>query len=83
MDDNKAKALEDWTKNRGISLSKVIYIGTDSNDIDCMKLVGCPVAVADATEKIKSVCKIELSAPGGHLAVRELTEMVEEHLQDY
>ena len=81
--DNKAKALEDWTKNRGISLSKVIYIGNDSNDIDCMKLVGCPVAVADATEQIKSVCKIELSAPGGHLAVRELTEMVEEHLQDY
>ena len=80
--DNKATALEDWTKRRGISLSNVIYIGNDSNDSDCMELVGCPVAVADATEKIKSVCKIELSASGGHLAVRELTDMVEEHLRD-
>jgi len=79
--ENKSIVLKDWAEKKGLSLSNIIYVGNDTNDIDCMKLVGCPIAVADASKNVQSICNLVLTTPGGHLAVRELAEILEEHIQ--
>jgi len=73
---NKKKSLETWLKKHEVDPDNVVYIGNDINDIDCIKFVGCGVAVSDAHEDIKKLSKIILTKRGGHGAVRELCELV-------
>jgi N-acylneuraminate cytidylyltransferase len=54
----------------------VIYVGNDVNDLDCMRLVGCAVAVADAHPRALACADIVLSRRGGHGAVRELCDLL-------
>jgi len=46
--DNKQEVLTRETRQLGISLERVAYVGNDINDIECLKIVGLPVCVADA-----------------------------------
>lgn len=73
---NKAERLVKIVKNLEISLDNCMYVGNDVNDLECMKMVGCPVAVADATEEVKSISKIVLRTKGGHGVVRELATLL-------
>lgn len=73
---NKAERLEKTVKNLNISLDNCIYVGNDINDLECMRMVGCPVAVADATEEVKRISKIVLHTKGGDGAVRELADLL-------
>ena len=75
--DNKAAALRGWAAARRIPLSSVLYLGNDDNDLECMQLVGCAVAVADAQPRALPAACFTLSSHGGlHGAVRELCELV-------
>jgi YrbI family 3-deoxy-D-manno-octulosonate 8-phosphate phosphatase len=76
----KWPALQTWLSERQIDPSRVIYVGNDTNDLECMAAVGCPVAVADAYPAVKAAAKIVLRAAGGHGAIRELLELVEQKL---
>jgi YrbI family 3-deoxy-D-manno-octulosonate 8-phosphate phosphatase len=78
----KWPALRDWLAARGLDPARVIYVGNDTNDLESMAGVGCPVAVADAYPPVKSAAKIILAAPGGHGAVRELLELVSARLAE-
>jgi N-acylneuraminate cytidylyltransferase len=69
--------LREWLAARRFDPARVVYVGNDTNDLECMAGVGCPVAVADAYPAVKAAAKIVLAAPGGHGAVRELLELVE------
>ena len=60
----------------GVSLANCIYVGNDVNDLDCMRMVGCPVAVADAIEEVRSIARIVLHTKGGEGAIRELSELI-------
>ena len=73
---NKAELLSEWLEGKGLKLSEVAYLGNDINDLDVMKMVGLPVAVADAHPQIKKTSKIVLSAKGGEKAVRELADLL-------
>ena len=46
------------------------------NDVQCMEMVGCGVAVADAWPQARNAAKLVLSRNGGHGAVREITDMI-------
>lgn len=74
--DDKKTFLAAWTEKNGISPSNLVYLGNDINDIECLKIVGCGVVVADAHEDAKKVSRIILKKNGGHGAVRELCDMV-------
>ncbi|GEM_PF-171044 len=59
-------------------ISQVIYIGDDSNDLECMKaikkaggLVACP---ADAIDEVKEIADYVSNKKGGKGAVREILE---------
>src|SRR5262249_10336849 len=76
---DKAGRLRDLLADRGVDPSQVIYVGNDVNDLACMRLVGCGVAVADAHADVLAAADFVLSRPGGHGAVRELCDRVATH----
>ena len=74
--DDKVSALKSETERLGITLEEVAFVGNDINDVECMRSVGFPVAVADAYPEVKIVAAFITKASGGHGAVRELCEML-------
>lgn len=73
---DKAEFLKQFCKEQSIPLESVIYMGNDLNDLACMEMVGCSVAVADAVSDIRNISSIRLTCPGGRGAIRELAELI-------
>ena len=73
---DKLVALNDWLGRLGLERTQVVYVGNDVNDLDCMRAVGCGVAVADAHPNVLSTARIVLAAAGGQGAIRELTDLI-------
>jgi len=74
--DDKAAALRTWAAESRIDLADVAYLGNDVNDLPAMRIVGWPVAVADAHPLVIEEARAVLSREGGKGAVRELVERV-------
>lgn len=79
---DKRSALMGWLQEHQVENSQVIYVGNDVNDLDCMQSVGCGIAVRDAHPQIQAAARIILSAQGGHGAIREVVELVEQSLKE-
>lgn len=77
---DKRAYLAEYLEAKGIDPAHVIFVGNDANDIDCMELVGLPVAVADSEPVTIAAAKVVLSRRGGHGAVRELCDLVLEQV---
>jgi N-acylneuraminate cytidylyltransferase len=77
---DKADRLRRLLRERGIAPEDVIYVGNDVNDSNCMRLVGCGVAVADAHRDALRAADIVLTRTGGHGAVRELCDRLVAHV---
>jgi YrbI family 3-deoxy-D-manno-octulosonate 8-phosphate phosphatase len=71
---DKAPALLAILKERNIDPRHAMYVGNDVNDVPCMKLVGVPVAVADAWPGVSDHCRLTTARPGGYGAVREVCD---------
>lgn len=74
--DDKATALSQWLRHRGINPSRAAYLGNDVNDLGPMSVVGWPIAVADAHPRVLQAAKVILTRDGGRGAVRELCDRV-------
>jgi YrbI family 3-deoxy-D-manno-octulosonate 8-phosphate phosphatase len=74
--DDKVAVLTAWVKARGLDLSRIAYVGHDVNDLGCLALVGWPIAVADAHPEVLAAARVVLEMPGGHGAVREISERI-------
>jgi YrbI family 3-deoxy-D-manno-octulosonate 8-phosphate phosphatase len=74
--DGKAAVVRDWLAGRGVPTARAAYLGNDVNDLDPMRLVGWPVAVADAHPAVRQGARLTLTRAGGHGAVRELCDLV-------
>ena len=73
---DKGSALRTLLAGGGIDAARVAYVGNDVNDLDCLAIVGLPVAVADANPEVAKAAALVLSRPGGHGAVRELCDLL-------
>ena len=73
---DKLKDLEEILNAAGVSSDETAYIGDDVGDIDVMKSVGFPVAVADAVEKTKQHAIYITQKRGGRGAVREVIDLL-------
>ena len=71
---DKKIALENYCAQKGYDLNRVMYIGNDLNDLEVMRIVGFPVAPADAHSKIKKLAKLTTEAKGGEGVVKELSD---------
>ena len=71
---DKKIALENYCAQKGYDLNRVMYIGNDLNDLEVMRIVGFPIAPADAHPKIKKIAKLVTEAKGGEGIVKELSD---------
>lgn len=74
--DDKAEALRGWARDNDLPLTEIAYLGNDVNDLPAMRIVGWPVAVADAHPLVIEEARVVLGRRGGDGAVRELIERV-------
>ncbi len=73
---DKAAALGAVSEATGIEPSHMAYIGDDWPDLPAMRLVGLPIAVADATDEVKARAEFVTTQRGGQGAVREAIEAI-------
>lgn len=71
---DKKLVLENYCAQNGYVLDKVMYIGNDLNDLEVMKIVGFPIAPADAHPKIKKIAKLITEAKGGDGVIKEVSD---------
>ena len=55
---DKGKGLSELAKYLGINMSQTIGIGDADNDISFLKVVGLPIAMGNANNKVKELCKV-------------------------
>lgn len=74
--EDKVAAVMGWLHHKGIAAERAAYLGNDINDLAPMRLVGWPIAVADARPEVRAIARLTLTRPGGGGAVRELCDLV-------
>jgi 3-deoxy-D-manno-octulosonate 8-phosphate phosphatase (KDO 8-P phosphatase) len=72
----KLPAFLGMLDRHGIAPSEAAFVGDDFPDMAVLRLVGLPVAVANAVPEVKAACTLTLTRSGGHGAVRELAELL-------
>jgi 3-deoxy-D-manno-octulosonate 8-phosphate phosphatase (KDO 8-P phosphatase) len=70
----KLDALAQALSRRGLGWEEVAYVGDDLADLQVMRRVGLPIAVANAVPEIREVAVAVTDARGGHGAVREIVD---------
>lgn len=72
--DAKLAALQEMARERNLDPREVAYVGNDINDLECLRWVGVPIAVADAVKDVLAVARLVTTREGGHGAVREVAD---------
>ncbi|WP_106828019.1 KdsC family phosphatase [Parabacteroides pacaensis] len=65
-----------FIRKYGLSYEEIVYAGDDIPDYDVMKLVGLPIAPADAAPEIKDIAKYISHKKGGEGIARDIIEQV-------
>lgn len=73
---DKGARFRQLIAERGLDASQVVYVGNDVNDLECLQIAGCGVAVADAHPEALRAADVVLTHAGGHGAVRELCDRI-------
>lgn len=73
---NKKESLKKYLLDNKIAAENVAYVGNDINDLECFKLVGLAVAVADSYPEIIANADYILKTKGGYGAVREFCDLI-------
>lgn len=74
--DEKLLALKQKAESRKQKPEEIAYVGNDMNDLECLRWVRLPIAVADAVPEVLAVAKWVTTKPGGHGAVREVCDLL-------
>ena len=72
----KLPAFRRILERHGIAPAEAAFIGDDFPDLAVMRIVGLPVAVANAVPEIASIARLRLTRHGGRGAVREFAELL-------
>ena len=72
----KLPAFLNMLDRHGLQPAEAAFIGDDFPDLPVLRVVGLPVAVANAIPEIRAVCSLKLSRAGGAGAVREFAELL-------
>ena len=73
---DKAAAILETCRELGIDPQQTMFVGNDINDIPGFKVVGIPVAVADAYPEVYPHVLFRTEKPGGFGAVREICDLI-------
>jgi 3-deoxy-D-manno-octulosonate 8-phosphate phosphatase (KDO 8-P phosphatase) len=72
----KLSALTTMLAQFGIDPADAAFVGDDLPDLAVLRVVGMPVAVANASKEVKEVANVHLTRAGGFGAVREFAELL-------
>lgn len=72
----KLEALGALLERRGIAWEDAAFVGDDLADLQVLRRVGLPIAVANAVAEVKDAAGYVTGAAGGHGAVREVVEVL-------
>lgn len=70
----KVLSLREIAQRRGLSMDEIAFVGDDLPDVGVFRIVGLPVAVANASPDAVRAAQYRLTRPGGAGAVREFAE---------
>ncbi len=73
-DGYKLAAFRKLLATHGIEPSECAFVGDDFPDLAVLRIVGLPVAVANAVSEVRAECRVQLTMAGGRGAVREFSE---------
>ncbi|TET00922.1 MAG: haloacid dehalogenase [Promethearchaeota archaeon] len=76
---NKEKRLRQFCRDENILLAETIFVGNGLNDLDVMKIVGMPVAPANANPEVLKIAKFITKAKGGEGIILELYKWLTEN----
>jgi 3-deoxy-D-manno-octulosonate 8-phosphate phosphatase (KDO 8-P phosphatase) len=79
VQDSQARKLPAFRKmldKFGVAPEDAAFVGDDLPDLGILRLVGLPVAVANAVREVRDCCPVKLTRQGGNGAVREFTELL-------
>lgn len=74
--EDKLSALQQRAAALGLTPRQVAFVGNDINDLECLRWVGLPIAVADAEPTVRKAAAYVTHRPGGFGAVREVAEKI-------
>jgi 3-deoxy-D-manno-octulosonate 8-phosphate phosphatase (KDO 8-P phosphatase) len=74
--DDKPSALRDLMAREGVTPGETAYLGNDLNDVDCIRMAGIGIAVADGVPEAREAAALVTRARGGRGAIREVTEII-------
>ena len=69
-------AYEELKEKHQLSDSEIAYLGDDLIDIPVMNLVGFPIAVSNAIEKVKEISVYTTKIAGGDGAFRDAVDWI-------
>ncbi|HEU6438215.1 MAG TPA: HAD-IIIA family hydrolase [Nitratidesulfovibrio sp.] len=69
---DKSECIDGIRRKYNLEWSQVAYLGDDWVDFGPLKLVGLPMAVANAQPEVKALARYVTTVSGGHGAVREV-----------
>jgi 3-deoxy-D-manno-octulosonate 8-phosphate phosphatase (KDO 8-P phosphatase) len=72
----KLPAFRKILERHGIDPADAAFVGDDFPDLPILRIVGLPVAVANAAAEIRAICPLRLTRAGGAGAVREFAELL-------
>ena len=70
----KLAALERIAARHRLSYDEMAFVGDDFPDVPVLRVVGLPVAVANAAPEVRELAALRRARRGGHGAVREFAE---------
>jgi len=74
--EDKAHALREEAHKRSLNPDQIGYVGNDINDLDCLRLAGLSIVVADAHKAVLPFAHFITNTDGGKGAVREICDLV-------
>ena len=77
---DKGRVMREVLEQKNVKAEDVVYVGNDLNDLPCFEIAGWSVAVADAYPEVIRAADHVLTKTGGHGAIRELCELVLNHI---
>jgi 3-deoxy-D-manno-octulosonate 8-phosphate phosphatase (KDO 8-P phosphatase) len=73
---DKAAAITELLARHQLAPAAVCYVGDDVGDLPAMRLVGLPIAVADAVRDVRRAAAYVTRAGGGRGAIREVCDLI-------
>ena len=75
---DKAEAIEQYLKQKGLSWKDIWYIGNDVNDLGAIERANLSICPADAVKKVRKIVDVVLKTNGGNGILSEIATLLEQ-----